>query len=108
MPAALFVANGYGKLLGVTQLRELGELETPILLTCTLCVWKAADALDWVRRRNDPTIGALGGERFEQMRADEVTHGEMARRAGGVDLPGPVRFVMHLASRVMTGTARWL
>ena len=45
---------------------------------------------------------------LEQMRADEVTHGEMARRAGGVDLPGPVRFVMHLASRVMTGTARWL
>src|SRR5688500_18786856 len=33
VPAALFVANGYGKLLGVTQLRELGELETPILLT---------------------------------------------------------------------------
>ncbi len=48
VPAALYVANGYGKLLGVTQLRELGELETPILLTCTLCVWKAADALvEW-------------------------------------------------------------
>src|SRR5690606_29631439 len=48
VPAGLFVANGYGKLLGVTQLRELGELETPILLTCTLCVWKAADALvEW-------------------------------------------------------------
>lgn len=48
VPAALFVANGYGKLLGVTQLRELGELETPILLTGTLQVWKAADALvDW-------------------------------------------------------------
>ena len=48
VPAALHVANGYGKLLGVTQLRELGELETPILLTCTLCVWKAADALvEW-------------------------------------------------------------
>jgi D-aminopeptidase len=48
VPAALFVANGYGKLLGVTQLRELGELETPILLTGTLGVWKAADALvEW-------------------------------------------------------------
>jgi D-aminopeptidase len=45
VPAALHVGNGFGKLLGVTQLRELGELETPILLTCTLCVWKAADAL---------------------------------------------------------------
>jgi D-aminopeptidase len=43
VPAAVHVGNGFGKLLGVTQLRELGELETPILLTCTLCVWKAAD-----------------------------------------------------------------
>jgi D-aminopeptidase len=39
------VGNGFGKLLGVTQVRELGEIETPILLTCTLCVWKAADAM---------------------------------------------------------------
>jgi D-aminopeptidase len=45
VPAALYVGNGFGKLLGSTQLSELGELETPILLTCTLCVWKAADAM---------------------------------------------------------------
>ena len=45
VPAALFVGNAFGKLVGATQLRELGELETPILLTCTLCVWRAADAL---------------------------------------------------------------
>ncbi len=45
VPAALHVGNGFGKLLGITQLRELGELESPILLTCTLCVWRAADAL---------------------------------------------------------------
>lgn len=45
VPAALHVGNGFGKLLGATQLTELGELETPILLTCTLCVWNAADAL---------------------------------------------------------------
>lgn len=45
VPAALHVGNGFGKITGVTQLRELGELETPILLTCTLCVWKTADAL---------------------------------------------------------------
>jgi len=52
VPAALHVGNGYGKLLGVTQLRELGELETPILLTCTLCVWKAADAMvEWMLAR---------------------------------------------------------
>jgi D-aminopeptidase len=45
VPAAIYVGNGFGKLLGVTQVAELGELETPILLTCTLCVWKAADAM---------------------------------------------------------------
>jgi D-aminopeptidase len=45
VPAALVVGNGFGKLLGATQVGELGELETPILLTCTLCVWKAADAM---------------------------------------------------------------
>jgi D-aminopeptidase len=45
VPAAIHVANGFGKLIGSTQVMELGELETPILLTCTLCVWKAADAM---------------------------------------------------------------
>jgi len=45
VPAAIHVGNGFGKLLGITQVMELGELETPILLTCTLCVWRAADAM---------------------------------------------------------------
>jgi D-aminopeptidase len=45
VPAAIHVGNGFGKLLGSTQVTELGELETPILLTCTLCVWRAADAM---------------------------------------------------------------
>lgn len=45
VPAAIVVGNGFGKLLGVTQVGELGEIETPILLTCTLCVWRAADAM---------------------------------------------------------------
>jgi D-aminopeptidase len=45
VPAAVHVGNAFGKLVGVTQVTELGELETPILLTCTLCVWRAADAM---------------------------------------------------------------
>jgi D-aminopeptidase len=45
VPAAIHVGNGFGKLIGMTQTAELGELETPVLLTCTLCVWKAADAM---------------------------------------------------------------
>ncbi len=54
VPAAVVVGNGFGKLVGVTQVRELGEIETPILLTCTLCVWKAADAMvDWLLARPD-------------------------------------------------------
>lgn len=52
VPAAIHVGNGFGKLLGSTQVDELGELETPILLTCTLCVWKAADAMvGWMLAR---------------------------------------------------------
>ena len=59
VPAAIHVGNGVGKLLGVTQLRELGELETPILLTCTLCVWKAADAMvEWMLAR--PGMQSVG------------------------------------------------
>jgi D-aminopeptidase len=45
VPAAIHVGNGFGKLIGSTQVDELGELESPVLLTCTLCVWRAADAL---------------------------------------------------------------
>ena len=45
VPAAVHIGNAFGKLVGSTQVKELGELETPILLTCTLCVWRAADAL---------------------------------------------------------------
>ncbi len=45
VPAAVYVANGFGKLVGYTQLRELGELETPIALTNTLSVWDAAIGL---------------------------------------------------------------
>jgi D-aminopeptidase len=45
VPAAIVVGNGFGKLLGSTQVNELGELETPILLTGTLNVPKVADGL---------------------------------------------------------------
>ncbi len=42
---------------------------------------------------------------LEQMRDDEVRHGDAARDAGGVPLPGPVRALMRAASKVMTTTA---
>jgi D-aminopeptidase len=43
--AAIYVANGFGKLIGSTQVEELGVIETPILLTNTLNVFLAADAV---------------------------------------------------------------
>ncbi len=45
VPAAVYIANGYGKLTGISQVVELGEIETPIVLTNTLSVWDAARAL---------------------------------------------------------------
>jgi len=57
VPAGISVANGYGKLTGVTQVEELGTLETPLVLTNTLSVPTAADAvIDW-------TLGLPGNER---------------------------------------------
>lgn len=48
VPAAVAVANGFGKLVGTTQLEELGQLETPVVLTNTLSVWEAGAALvEW-------------------------------------------------------------
>jgi D-aminopeptidase len=78
VPAAVHVGNGYGKLTGVTQIRELGEIETPILLTCTLCVWSAADALkDWVYEQPgmgqhtlNPVVGETNDGRVSDMWTD--------------------------------------
>ncbi|HET7549757.1 MAG TPA: P1 family peptidase [Gemmatimonadaceae bacterium] len=88
VPAAIHVGNGFGKLLGVTQVRELGEIETPILLTCTLCVWKAADAMvGWmleqpgmedVRSINavvgETNDGTLNDIRSRPITAEDVRH----------------------------------
>jgi D-aminopeptidase len=56
VPAGLAVGNGFGKMMGSTQIIELGEIETPIILTNTLALPQAADAvLDW-------TLGQPGNE----------------------------------------------
>src|SRR5690606_2340149 len=82
VPAAIVVGNGFGKLLGVTQVQELGELETPILLTCTLCVWKAADAMvEWLIaqpgmenvRSINPVVGETNDGGLNDIRARPVT-----------------------------------
>jgi D-aminopeptidase len=45
VPGAVYVGNGFGKLVGATQVEELGEIETPIALTSTLSAFRVADAL---------------------------------------------------------------
>ncbi len=45
VPGAVFVGNGFGKLAGSTQVDEMGDIETPILLTSTTSVPRVADAL---------------------------------------------------------------
>ena len=86
VPAAIVVGNGYGKLLGVTQVRELGELETPILLTCTLCVWRAADAMAaWLLARDgmedvesiNPVVGETNDGFLNDIRARPIRAGHV-------------------------------
>jgi D-aminopeptidase len=81
VPAAIHVGNGFGKLLGVTQVRELGELETPILLTCTLCVWRAADAMvEWMLAREgmervgsiNPVVGETNDGALNDIRSRPI------------------------------------
>jgi D-aminopeptidase len=88
VPAALHVGNGFGKLTGVTQLRELGELETPILLTCTLCVWRAADAMvDWLLRQPgmenvrsiNPVVGETNDGTLNDIRRRPITAAHVER-----------------------------
>lgn len=82
VPAAVFVGNGFGKLAGSTQVAELGELETPILLTCTLCVWKAADAMvEWMLeqpgmervRSINPLVAETNDGTLNDIRARPIT-----------------------------------
>ena len=98
VPAAIHVGNGFGKLLGVTQVRELGEIETPILLTCTLCVWKAADAMvewalgmegmDGVRSIN-PVVGETNDGGLNDIRSRPITPAHVRSALEGA-ASGPV------------------
>ena len=85
VPAWIHVGNGYGKLIGETQVREFGEIETPILLTCTLCVWSAANALkEWTYEQPgigehtlNPVVGETNDARVNNMWADPIGRREV-------------------------------
>lgn len=81
VPAAIHVGNGFGKSLGLSQVAELGELETPILLTGTLSVWRAADALTtWMIeqpgmekvRSINPVVGETNDGQLSDIRARPI------------------------------------
>ena len=61
VPGAIYVANGYGKLMGSTQVEELGNIEVPIILTNTLSVPTAADAvIDYILAlKGNETVGSV-------------------------------------------------
>lgn len=99
VPAAVHVGNGFGKFIGSTQVDELGELETPILLTCTLCVWKAADAMaDWMLqqpgmdkvRSINPVVGETNDGGLNDIRARPIDAADV-RSALQQAKPGPVQ-----------------
>ncbi|MEZ7830152.1 MAG: P1 family peptidase [Gammaproteobacteria bacterium] len=85
IPAWIYTGNGYGKMVGETQVREFGEIETPILLTCTLCVWSAANALkQWMYEQPgmgehtlNPIVGETNDARVNNMWADPIQKEEV-------------------------------
>jgi D-aminopeptidase len=99
VPGAIFVGNGFGKLMGSTQVEELGEIETPILLTSTLNVPRVADSLlDWMLslpgnedvRSINPVVaetndGYLNDIRSRPVGRDEVLQALRSARGGPVE-----------------------
>lgn len=83
---AVYWSNAYGKLTGATQVEELGEIETPILLTSTLNVPRVADALI------DYVLGLPGNEKVESVNPvvaetnDRVLNDARARRVGRAEV----------------------
>ena len=98
VPAAIYIANGFGKLAGYSQVAELGNIETPIVLTNPLSVPTAADALldhaladpanAGVRSVN-PVVGETNDGRLNDIRGRHVTR-EHVLTAIAAATTGPV------------------
>jgi D-aminopeptidase len=98
VPAAVFVGNAFGKLAGSTQVRELGTLETPIVLTNTLAVGTAVDAVvAWTLaqpgnesvRSVNAVVGETNDGTLNDIRAQRVTRNDVAAAIEAA-APGPV------------------
>ncbi|REJ77834.1 MAG: S58 family peptidase [Acidobacteria bacterium] len=99
VPAAVFIGNGFGKFIGTTQIKELGEIETPVLLTSTLAVPKVGDFLishmlalkgnedvrsinPVVAETNDAFLNDIRGRHFTQ---EDVSNAINSAKHGAVD-----------------------
>lgn len=94
--AATFIINGYGKSVGFPQIMELGNIETPILLTNTLSVWTVADAVvDYLSEQNprilsfNPVVGECNDGYLNDILGRHVKR-QHALEAIENALPGPV------------------
>ena len=98
-PAAVYVGNGFGKLAGVTQIRELGNIETPIVLTNTLSVAQGIEgvlsySLNVKGNENVRSVNAVVGEtndgqlndiRGRHVAADHVVKAILSAKTGPVE-----------------------
>jgi D-aminopeptidase len=96
---AVFVGNGFGKIAGTTQVEELGEIETPIVLTSTLAVPRVADAvIDFMLalpgneevRSINPLVAETNDGRLNDIRSrpitrDDVLHAIKSPSGGAVE-----------------------
>lgn len=87
VPGAVFVGNAFGKLAGSTQVNELGEIETPILLTSTLAVPRTADGvIDYMLalpgnedvRSINPLVGETNDGGLNDIRGRHITSADVA------------------------------
>ncbi len=98
VPGAVFVGNAFGKLFGSTQVNELGEIETPILLTSTLAVPRVADGIiDYMLalpgnedvQSINPLVGETNDGWLNDIRARRITSTDVAEAIRGAK-GGPV------------------
>jgi D-aminopeptidase len=101
LPAAVYVGNGHGKLVGSTQVDELGVLESPVVLTATLSVFRAADALlGYLMARRpaglsfNPLVGETNDGHLSDIRRRPITEehvlAAVTEAAGGLPAEGCV------------------
>ena len=92
VPGAVHIGNAFGKLAGSTQVEELGEIETPIMLTSTLSVPRVADAvMDYMLalpgnetvRSINPLVAETNDGRLNDIRGRHITSDDVRRAIEG-------------------------